>query len=446
MTTTRGTFIDRAAGEAVSDWRTTEPWVSLGLRSVLYLVGGLLIWSVLFSISGAVVAPGTVTVEGNYKTVQHRDGGIVERIVVRNGERVVEGQLLMRLDATTARAELGVNTARLIDSLIQAARFEAERDGRDVLELPQALARVQVHEQTTRSMATQRALFDARRTARRGEQAVLAQRVDQLGNDLKSLKAQLASRRKETELNAREVANITPLYEKGLVSQLRMSPLQRETARLEGEVGRLEAEMARALNGIAEAELRLAQSDKDFLQGVVDELRKTQAATSELEETRKTLKDRLARIEVKAPYSGRVHGLAVHTEGGVVAAGATLMQIIPEDERLLVEAQLNPADIDKVREGLPAGVRFSAFDARRTPRLEGTVARVSPAQSIDPQGRSFFTAQIQLPASEIARLGKTHTLVPGMPAEIFIETSSRNLLSYFLKPLTDVLGRTFRED
>jgi len=425
------------------DWQSTEPWVSFGMKTVVYMVGGMLAFSILVSISGAVVATGTVTVETNYKTVQHLDGGIVSKILVRNGDTVKSGDILVRLDATQIAASHAVATTRVHDLLVQQARLEAERDRRDTIALPAEID--EENPEIARVIGAQRSMFEARRTSRMGEQSVLRQRLEQLKGEIAGNGAQMGARKKELAINVKELASVMPLYEKGYVNQQRVAPLQRESARLEGEIGRLEAESGKLRGAVAEIDLRIQQSEKAFTETVVDELKKVQAQLSEQQEARKALADKLDRIDIRAPRGGRIHAIAVHTEGGVITPASPILQIIPDDERLVVEAHVPPQDIDKVRAGHHAGIRFPAFNARLTPRLEGSVAKVSAAQHADPQGRSYFTAEIEIPATELKRLPSGHTLIPGMPAEVFIETQSRSILSYFLKPLTDAMSRAFRE-
>ncbi len=428
-----------------TDWHATEPWVRTGTRLLVVVVGGLLAWSLVVSIAGAVVASGRVAVEGNYKAVQHLDGGIVAEIRVRDGDRVATGDVLIRLDDTAARAQRDTTRAKLDEQLVQRARLEAERDGAAAFAAPLELAARTTEPGIVRLLDAQRALFSARKAAQDGERAMLGERVRQLEREAKGLEALARGRRAEAALNDTEVANLTPLQRKGIVSQQRMTPLLRDKARLAGDVGRLDAEVARTMGAIAEARLKLAQAHKDTLQSIVDELRKVDAAIAELTESDKALAARLERTLIRATDSGRVHALAVHTIGGVVTPASVIAQIVPEASPLRVEAQLPPKDIDKVHEGQTAGVLFPAFNARATPRLDGIVVRVSPAQLTDAQGRAYFTADIELPHAEIARLGTRHRLVPGMPAEVFIETESRSILSYFLKPLTDAVTRAFRE-
>ncbi|MBU2583585.1 MAG: HlyD family type I secretion periplasmic adaptor subunit [Alphaproteobacteria bacterium] len=425
------------------NWTSTDPWLRFGHRTVFGLVGGMLAFSLVVSISGAVIAVGKVTVEGNYQSVQHLDGGVVAAIHVKNGDLVSEGQKLFTLEATDARANLEIVTSRVRELSLQEARLIAERDGLVNFQLPDDFDARDASVIKTR--AAQQALFDARMAAYRGEQEMLSQRLSQVDEEIHGLEAQLAARTSEREINERELADILPLYEQGYVNRARLSPLQRESARLVGEIGRLTAELAKLSSSLSETRLRKAQSEKQFLRDVIDELGKVQAQLSEQRETRKKYADILKRTEVRSPRAGRVHALAIHTIGGVVTPASQLAMIIPQDERLLISAQLAPADIDRVRTGLEASVQFPSFNARTTPRLSGRVARVAAAEEMDEHGRTYFTAEIDIPTGELARIGANHPLIPGMPAEVFIETGYRSILSYLLKPLTDALGHAFRE-
>lgn len=429
------------AGE--DGWHLTEPWVKLGNRTVFWMLGGAVVFSALVSISGAVVATGSVTFENNYKTVQHLEGGIVSKILVKNGDTVKEGDVLLTLDDTQAKASLQVESGRVNDLLIQEARLTAERDHKDTFTLPAGIDRNDPAIQ--KIIAAQTSLFTARRSSQNGQQSVLQQRRAQLQGELNGNAAETAAAKRQSEINTGELAGVMPLYEKGFVNQQRISPLQREGARLEGEVGRLTADAGKIRSGLAETELRVAQSEKEYMNEVVDELRKVQSALAEEDEKRKAQADKLDHTSVRAPRSGRVHAMTVHTEGGVITAASPIMQIIPDNERFVVEAQLPPQQIDKVRPGQAAAVRFPAFNAKTTPRLEGHVTEVSPAQITDAQGRTYFTAEISIGADQLARLGKEHALVAGMPAEVYIETQSRSILSYFVKPLSDAMSHTFRE-
>jgi HlyD family secretion protein len=429
-------------------WTSTEPWIGAG-KKLMYALLACSVVASFISISGAVVTNGTVSVENSYKNIQHLDGGIVSKIFVKSGDLVKEGDILLRLDDTQIRAQLGVAKGRQIDGLIQSARLTAERDDKAIFEIPAMVGHDLGDAQIARMIEAQRTLFLARRTARLGERSVLQQRVTQLSSDLAGAEYLLAARSRELEITSRELKGVLPLFEKGFLNQQRLGPLQRDAARLEGEVGRLEGEKAKVSAGMLEAQLKLAQSDKDFQSQVADDLRKVQSVINEASDQRNGLEDKLARAEIRSPRKGRVNNLAATTEGGVITPAMQIAQIIPDGEKMIVEVRIQPQDIDKVRGGQAAAVKFPALNAKKTPRLDGQVTVVSPAQisdnSAQSQGKPYFTAQIELPPAEMARLGKEHTLIPGMPAEVYIETTPRTIMSYLVKPLFDSMSLLGRE-
>lgn len=439
----RLSLVTREAAPEPGQWYDTEPWVRRGLKVVTWLCGGLLLYAAIVSISGAVIATGRVTVEGSYQQVQHLDGGIIKEIRVKNGDHVKQGDVLIRLDDTTAAANLAVVRQRVRDLTLQVARLEAERDRKPVIQFPPFLDASDA--ETKRLFATQRSLFEARKATRTGEQSVLAERRTQLAGDIQGLEAQLGATEKQVKINKRELADIRPLYEKGYVNQQRIAPLEREQARLEGEVGRLKSEISKIQGSIMEIDLRIAQSEKQFTTEVVDELRKIEATLAEQLESEKAQADRMSRIEIRAPRSGRVHALQSHTIGGVITPASPVLQVIPEDDRLIVAAEIRPQDIDKVRPGQTANLRFPAFNSQTTPKIEGRVVRVSPAEFNAEGGRSYYSAEVEIGAEELAKLPARSVLLPGMPAEVYVATGSRTILSYLMKPLLDTLAHTFRE-
>ncbi|MGL4397364.1 MAG: HlyD family type I secretion periplasmic adaptor subunit [Hyphomicrobium sp.] len=423
-------------------WHATDPWIRFGMRTVTVMFGAIAVMSLL-PISGAVVTTGVVAVEGEYQTVQHLEGGIVSKILVRNGDAVKKGDVLLRIDSTQARASMSATSGKVADYAIQEARLIAERDRKDGFAAPVG---IDVNDPpTAKILNAQTSLFDARRTAYLGQQKILNQRLSQSESDLKGLESQLTARLKERDLNAKELATVMPLFEKGYVNQQRIGPLQREQARLEGEIGNLKSERNKLKSARAEVEARLAQIDKDYVQNAAEDLQKVQAGLAEQRETEKSVGDRLSRTDVRAPVDGIIHALQVSTEGGVIQPGHTVLQIVPTGRDLLIEARVAPKDIDTVYISQTAAVRFTSFDSHTTPRLEGRVRKVSAAEIADKDGKTYFTAQVEVPPAEIAKLTSAQHLIPGMPAEIYIETRSRTVLSYFLKPLTDMMARTFRE-
>jgi HlyD family secretion protein len=433
--------------EGITDgWPSTEPWIVYG-KMVLGALGIVTLLFGFVSISGAIVASGTVTVESNTKTVQHLEGGIVSKILVKNGDLVKEGDVIIKLDDTQLRANLGVARGRTLDALTQQLRLEAERDGKTGFTLPAALMQNQSDPQLMRMFEAQQALFQARRIGRHGEQGVLKQRVEQLRNDLGGLEQQLESRQREYEFVSRELKGVLPLFEKGFINQGRLSPLQRDEARLKGEVGRLRTDVEKAMAAMQEANLKLAQSDKDFQSQVADELRKALSQFGEASDNLLAIEDKLTRAEIRAPRHGRINGLTVSTEGGVIQAGSPILQVVPDDEKLIIEAKIQPQDVDKVRGGQAAAIKFPAFNAKTTPRLEGIVTTVSPAtlKDQDQQNKPYYQVQIELGPDELAKLGREHKLIPGMPAEIYIETTSRTMLSYIVKPIMDLVSHLGRD-
>jgi HlyD family secretion protein len=425
------------------EWHATDPWVDFGNRTVYLLFGGLLLASMMFDISGAVVASGSVSVDGNYKAVQHLEGGIVSKILVHNGDRVKSGQVLVHVDDTQAKASMSSTAAKVTELAIQEARLIAERDRKESFSIPEGIDASAP--EIAKTLQAQQDLFKTRRTAYLGQQKVLAQRLAQSESDLKGAASQLDSKAKERDLNQRELATVKPLFDKGYVSLQRISPLQREEVRINGDIANLKAEFAKLKSARAEVEARLAQADKEYSQQAAEDLQKVQTQLAEQRETLKATSDRFQRTEVRAPVSGTVHALAVHTEGGVIQPGSTLLQIVPDGQELVVSAKITPNNIDSVHIGQVATVRFSAFDSHTTPHLKGHVRKVSAAEITDNEGKTFFTTEIEVPPAELQKLERGQRLIPGMPADVFMETRSRSILSYFLKPLTDMMARAFRE-
>ena len=438
-------FLNAAATPTAttSDWHATEPWVRYGMRTVTQLCGGLLLGSILFSVSGAVVASGTVSVDGDYKTVQHLEGGIVSKILVHNGDRVKVGQVLVQLEDTQSRASMASTSAKFADYAMQEARLIAERDRKESFEPP---ATVDLStDDNIKLLAAQKSLFETRRTAYLGQQKVLKEKITQADSELEGATAQVASRTKELALNEKELSTVRPLFEKGFVNQQRIGPLEREEVRIRGDMANLKSEMGKFKAGRSEAEARLAQTDKEYSQQAAEDLQKIQAQLAEQTEARKAIADKVARTEIRAPVAGLVHAIAIHTEGGVIAPGGTVLQIIPEGREWVIEAKVTPRDIESVHPGQDATVRFSSFDSHTTPRLSGIVKTVSAAEIADKEGKTYYTAEVIVPPSELMKLDNGQHLIPGMPAEVYLATRERSILSYFLKPLTDMMARTFRE-
>ena len=419
--------------------------VVVGSVVVAILAVGLGGWASTAEISGALIAPGSVVVDSNVKKVQHPTGGVVGEVRVRDGDRVKAGDTLVRLDETVTRANLAIVQKGLIELYARKARLAAERDGVDTVGTPKELADKTGDADVQEELASERKLFELRRTARLGQKQQLRQRIAQLQEEVRGLGAQQDAKTRETELIEQELGGMRELWKKNLIPLDKLTALERETARLQGERGQLVASAAQAKGKIAETELQVLQIDQDLSSDVAKELRETDGKIGEYVERKVAAEDQLKRTDIRAPQDGVVFQSTANTVGGVVAAGDPIMLIVPETDTLLVEAKVDPKDIDKVQFGQPVLLRFSAFDIRTTPEINGTVARVAADTSADQRtGQTYYVVRIAMTPDEIARLGNVR-LTPGMPVEAFIQTGQRTMLSYLIKPLHDQFMRAFRE-
>lgn len=419
--------------------------LGLGLGAAIVLAGGIGGWAGTAEIAGAVIAPGSLVVDSNVKKVQHPTGGVVGELHVRDGDRVKTGALLVRLDETVTRANLAIVLKSLDELAARQARLEAERDGEEGLIFPKELLARSPDPAVLRVLAGEGRLFELRRAARAGQKAQLNERILQVEEQIRGLNEQIVAKASEIEFINQELEGVRELWRKNLVQITRLTTLERDAARLRGERGALVASIAQAKAKITETQLQVLQIDQDLRSEVSKELGEIRAKTSELIEKRVAAEDQLKRIDIRAPQDGRVHQLAVHTVGGVINAGETIMLIVPAGDVLTVEARIAPHNIDQIRAGQNAVLRFSTFNQRTTPELNGEVSRVSPDIIQDPKtATSFYTVRITLPDSEIARLSGLK-LVPGMPVEAFIQTDERTAISYLIKPISDQLMRSWRE-
>jgi HlyD family secretion protein len=391
------------------------------------------------------VAPGSLVGDSNVKKVQHPTGGIVGELRVRDGDHVHAGDIVVRLDETVTRANLAIVTKTLDELMARKARLEAERDGWATIVFPAQLMTGGNDPDRAAAMESERKLFNLRKTARTGQKAQLQERVAQLGEEISGLTAQQNSKAKEIELVNRELAGVRELWSKNLVQLGRLTALEREAARLDGERGQLIAAAAQAKGKVAETALQILQVDQDLASEVAKELREVDGKIGEFIERKITAEDQLKRIDVRAPQDGTVFQLAVHTVGGVITAGDPIMLIVPEADNLSVEVKVNPQDIDQLQLNQKAILRFSAFNARTTPEIEGVVTRISADTSTDQRtGQNYYTVRISMPPEQVQRLGEVK-LLPGMPVEAFVQTGDRTMLSYLVKPLHDQIVRAFRE-
>jgi HlyD family secretion protein len=430
---------------SISSQRSIRRHLIAGAAAVAMVTVGIGGLAATTELSGAVVASGFIVVESSVKKVQHPTGGIVGELKVRNGDHVKMGDLLIRLDDTMTRANLAVVVKSLTELAAREARLESERDGRPGVVFPQHLLARAGNPDVDRVIAGETKLFELRYEARTGQKSQLKERVTQLQEEIRGLLAQESAKAHEAELIKAELKAVRELWEKYLTDIKRLTQSEREASRIEGERGRLVAAAAQARGKITETELQVLQLDQDLRSEVARELREIQAKSAELVERRVAAEDLLKRVELLAPQDGTVHQLQVHTIGGVITAGEPVMLIVPDSDALTVEVRVGPQDADQLRIGQPSLIRFSSFNLRSTPELNGTVSYVSADLLTDPRtGLNYFVARIALSEQELARLGDIK-IVPGAPVEAFIQTGARTVLSYLVKPIQDQAMRALRE-
>ncbi|MER9733232.1 HlyD family type I secretion periplasmic adaptor subunit [Mesorhizobium sp. M0217] len=417
-----------------------------GVATCLLLVGGVGGLAAVTKMSGAVIAAGRLVVDSNVKKVQHPTGGVVGEIRVREGDRVKAGDILVRLDETTTRANLAIVSKGLDEFYARLARLEAERDGKDTISFPDVLTSRRDEAGVAASMAGEQSLFDFRHQARSGQRSQLRERIAQLKQESAGLTEQLQAKRREIELIQIELEGVRSLWHRKLIGIDRMTSLERDAVRLEGEHGQLTAGIAQVKGKASEIELQIIQIDQDLRSEVATDLRDTQGKISEFVERKVAAEDQLKRIDLRSPQDGVVLQLAVHTIGGVITPGEQVMQIVPVTDDLTVEAHIAPQDIDQVTMGQNAILRLSAFNRQTTPELTGTLSRISADLTIEERtGAAFYVARVTLPKTEVAKL-RGLALAPGMPAEVFFPTGDRTMLSYLVKPLSDQIQKAFREE
>lgn len=431
-----GSFVDRS-GRAIC----------FGLVATAILTLGFGGWAATAKLSGAVVTPGQVVVASDLKAVQHPDGGVVGDIRVRNGDRVKAGDVVLSLDDKLLRANLALVDDRLIALEAQLARLEAERDGFDDLIPPTELEDRMEEAKVNRALASQRAVMKARSHSRDGETAAQKEKIAQTEEEISGLEAQRAAKDEEIVLIDHELEGLEILLKKGLTPETRITALKRERSGLIGSSGALTSQIAVARGRISETQINLLQLEKSFQEQVMNEIADLSIEVDQLRERRASARLQLARVEVRAPADGIVHELAVHTVGGVVSPGETVMRIVPQADGLVVTASIAPQDINNVTVGQKADLVIAAFDTKTVPRLSGQVEYVSADLKTDPMtGVSYFEARVDLDKSAKDLLARRELqLLPGMPAEVYIETGERTMFEYLLDPLSKQVRSTFRE-
>ena len=419
--------------------------VLFGASALALIAGGFALWGAMAELSGAVIAHGTLVVDSNVKKVQHPTGGVIGELRVKEGDHVDAGEILVRLDETQTRANLAVLVNAINELLAREARLDAERTGTNEISFPEQLLAQRSDAVVEKVLAGEQKHFELRRDARNGQKQQLQERAAQLNEQIGGLITQIAAKHSEIELVIKELGGIRQLWEKQLVPISKLTALEREAARLGGEKGQLVAAVAEAKGKIAEVQQQIIQIDQDMRSQGAQELAEVRAKLSELAERKIAAEDLLRRVDIRAPQTGTVHELAVHTIGGTIAPGEAIMLIVPDNDVLAVEAKVSPTDIAQLHLAQPAQLRFTAFNSRVTPELNGHLTRVAPDISEDQHnGASFYVVRVGINSGEVKKLNGLK-FVPGMPVEVFVQTEPRSMISYLLKPLKDQAVRAFRE-
>jgi HlyD family type I secretion membrane fusion protein len=419
--------------------------IVIGVAVLATFVAGFSAWVALAPLSGAAIAFGVVSPDGNRKTVQHLEGGIIREILVEDGRSVAAGDTLIRLDDTATRATHDRLQARYLALSATRARLVAEQAGAERITFPEELDDG-AHPDAGALRAAEIGRFETRRTALAGQRDILRQLVAQRREEIGGLGAEIASQTEQLRLIAEEAADVADLLKRGLERKPRLLALKRGTAQIEGLRAENQAKVARARQAIREAELKILNLDSTRQDEIAAELSRIGSELFDLEEQLRASADILRRLVVTAPVTGTVVGLRFRTAGGVVAAGEAILDLVPADDELLIDAKVAPTDIDVVHAGLVAQVHFLAYRQRTMMRIDGRVRQVSADSLTDPDtGQPYFAARIEIDRQQLAELAPEVALTPGMPAEVLVLTGERTMLETLLDPIRTVFRRGLRE-
>ncbi|RAI03322.1 HlyD family type I secretion periplasmic adaptor subunit [Acuticoccus sediminis] len=411
--------------------------------ALLFGFGG---WAATAKLASAVVATGKIVVASNVKQIQHPDGGIVGEIMVQDGDQVDAGDLLIRLDETLVAANRALVDGQIVAMEARLARLEAEReDAEDITPSPELAHRLD-DDTVKRAMASEEKVFSARKETMSGQVDRLNERIGQLEQQIEGLKAQQKAKEDEISLIDEELSVLGDLYDRGRTTRDKIVNLRRNRTRLEGERGDLIAQIAVAQGKISETQLEVLSIKTDQREKTFSEITEIEPELANLKEKRIAADFQLKRMDIRSPTDGTVFELEVHTVGGVVQPAQTIMQIVPEADKLIIETRISPTDVDQVAIGQEATIVLSAFSYKTTPQLQGEVKFVAAEASFDEKlGTSYYVVRVALKEGELDRLPEDLVLMPGMPAEVYISTGGQTVVQYLTKPLTQQIRRAWRE-
>lgn len=417
-----------------------------GLLAIVVLLGGFTLWAMQSRISGAVVASGQVEVEQQRQVVQHPDGGVVEEILVKDGQTVEAGQTLLRLDGNLLRTEHAIVEGQYFEILARRGRLEAERADSETLQFPPELvASADGNADLQALIEGQSSLFETRRDTQRQSIEQLEKQSEQVRQQVDGIDAQIAALDRQRALIGEELEDQQSLLDRGLAQASRVLALQREAASLDGRLGELKASRAAAETRQTELDIQRLRLGAERREEAETELRDLGYRELELAERRRGLIEQIDRLDIRAPAAGVIYNMQVTTPRSVIRPAEPVLYVIPQDRPLVVSARLDTINVDEVQAGQPVVLRFSAFSSRTTPEIDGVLGRVSADALIDEATRMpYYRAEVTIPPEQLAKLGDL-ALVPGMPVEVFIQTGERSPMAYLVKPLADYFNRAFRE-
>lgn len=418
--------------------------VIFGATSLMLFLGLFLAWGFLFRLDSAALATGKIITDSYTKKIQHLEGGIIHKIHIKDGAEVKKGDLLIELDSTQSESQVGILQSRYIESLVRVARLESERDELGHIVVPNVEKKYNVI--LNPILKDQTRLFQSRRSAYASNMKILEQRIEQLNDQVQSYEAQVASSDEQIQYLEEEIQAYQDLKKKEYVDRPRMLALQREKARLLGEKGENLGLIASTKQKIGETETQMINLKDERQKEILEELNKAQLNLTDTLEKLTAAEDILKRSKIYSPVAGTVVGLTAHTIGGVVSPGEVIMDVVPKNDNLVIEARVNPIDIDMIHKGLTANVHLTAYKMRSTPSVKGFVEHVSADVFKDErEGTMYYKAIVRIDDAELAKLDQEIILIPGMPVDVAIIVDKRSAMQYFIGPITASFKRAFKE-
>jgi len=422
-----------------------KPIRNIGMFVVFATFGIFGIWAGFAPLDSSALAPGVIVVKAYKKTVQHLDGGIVSKILTKDGAIVEEGQALIILDDAQIKAQLEIAKGQNMTLAAQVARLSTERDQLKKVDYPALLADP-TNARALEAKLAETNIFNSHKSSQEGQMGVLNERISQISSKINGLQGQITSKKQLVSSYSEEIKDLKELLAEGFADKQRLREIERNHAIQSGDIAQLEAEIATNQMLISETRLQILQIQKQFQEEVASKLSEAQAQLNDAQQRVAASQDKLERVIIKAPASGMVLGLAAHTENGVITPGHPILDIVPQGAELIIEAQVSPMDIDRVTVGLQAEIRFSAFKQSQTPKMEGKVISLSPDRITDDRnGSAYYLAKVEITPESLKKLGNLQ-LLPGMPAEVLINTGERTLFRYLAQPATNFFARSFIED